>query len=200
MTLLLTTLSRNEEYIMNGYDFDKTIYDGDCTRDFYWYALKHQPRILKHIPYQGIQFLRYILCRKEKTWFKERFYVLFQSLKDTEQLIQSFWDEHEHLIKTWYLSQQQQDDIIISASPDFLVRPMCHRLGIQFIIASKVDIHTGEYNGKNCYGKEKVTRLHQEIGHVTFDSFYSDSRSDTPLAELADRAFLVHKNECTPWI
>ena len=31
------------------------------------------------------------------------------------------------------------------------------------------------------------------------DNFYSDSKSDTPLAELADKAFIVKKNNITDW-
>ena len=32
---------------MNVFDFDKTIYDGDCTVDFYMYCLKKYPVIYK---------------------------------------------------------------------------------------------------------------------------------------------------------
>ena len=34
---------------MNVYDFDETIYDGDSTRDFYFYTLKNNKSVLKYI-------------------------------------------------------------------------------------------------------------------------------------------------------
>lgn len=35
---------------MNVYDFDKTIYNGDSTRDFYLYSLIKHPEMLKYVP------------------------------------------------------------------------------------------------------------------------------------------------------
>ena len=36
---------------INLYDFDGTIYDGDSTRDFFFYELRRHPLILITIPY-----------------------------------------------------------------------------------------------------------------------------------------------------
>ena len=47
------------------------------------------------------------------------------------------------------------DDVIISASPEILLTEICRRLGIKYLIASKVEKITGKYYGENCYGKEK---------------------------------------------
>ena len=58
---------------------------------------------------------------------------------------------------------------------------------------------TGKTDGKNCHGAEKVRRLHEAYPDVQIAEFYSDSRSDSPLAELAERAYLVHGQERTPW-
>ena len=59
--------------------------------------------------------------------------------------------------------------------------------------------HTGKTDGENCHGAEKVRRLHEAYPEVQIAEFYSDSRSDSPLAELAERAYLVHGQERTPW-
>ena len=44
-----------------------------------------------------------------------------------------------------------------------------------------------------------LRRLHEAYPDVQIAEFYSDSRSDSPLAELAEHAYLVHGQERTPW-
>ena len=60
----------------------------------------------------------------------------------------------------WYMKQQKEDDIIISASPDFLLRPICKRLGIHSLNASNVNIYTGKIEGpKLLVEKEKIVTI-----------------------------------------
>ena len=66
-------------------------------------------------------------------------------------------------------------------------------------MASKVDIHTGKYDGLNCHGEEKVIRFHEVYPDQKVENFYSDSRSDTPMAKLAEHAWLVNGDERRPW-
>ena len=63
-----------------------------------------------------------------------------------------------------------------------------------------MDRHTGETEGENCHGEEKVRRLREAYPEVEIREFYSDSLSDTPLAKLADKAYLVKGQELLPWI
>ena len=62
-----------------------------------------------------------------------------------------------------------------------------------------MDSRTGRIQGENCWGPEKVERLRQVYPQFHMSEFYSDSRSDTPLAQVADRAFLVKGDELLPW-
>ena len=62
---------------MNVYDFDKTIYDGDSTVDFYFFCLKQTPKMLKYLPYQGFSFIKYLFGFIDKTHFKEKFFSCF---------------------------------------------------------------------------------------------------------------------------
>lgn len=183
---------------MNVYDFDGTIYNGDSTVDFFLYALKHKPSVLLYVPKQLWGFLLYGTKRIDKTKLKEYFFRFLPAI-NTGELAESFWDQNQHKIFGWYLKQQKQDDIIISASPKFLLEPICTRLGIRHLIASEVDPDTGRFTGENCRGREKVRRLAAEFGVTHVDSFYSDSHSDLPLAQIADKAFLVKKGSPSPW-
>lgn len=186
---------------MNLYDFDETIYDGDSTRDFVLYCYKKYPRTLAYLPRQLAAVTSYMAGKIDKTTFKERYFSMFAAVPDIDSALADFWDSHADRIMRYYPRQARQDDVVISASPEFIVRPLCERLGLTHVIASDVDKFTGHFNGANCYGAEKVRRL-EEAGYdlSEVEQVYSDSLSDTPIAELGQEAFIVHKDgSLGPW-
>lgn len=183
---------------MNVYDFDGTIYAGDSTVDFFMFALKRKPALIRYVPKQAWGFLLYGFKRISKTELKEYFFSFLSGI-DAEKLTEDFWDQNRYKIYKWYLDQQQSGDIIISASPRFLLQPICNRLKIRHLIASEVDPETGLFSGKNCRGQEKAQRLAAEYSVTCIDSFYSDSRSDLPLAKIAEKAYLVKKGIVSEW-
>lgn len=184
---------------MNIYDFDKTIYDGDSTLDFYFFCLKKHPKLIFHIPIQIFGALLYLVGIYNKVRFKEAFYTFLNSLNNVDSLIENFWKSHEFKIKDWYMKKKQSEDLIISASPEFLLKPICNQLKVNGLIASKVDKHTGKYDGDNCYGENKVKRLNDEIQEYVINEFYSDSLSDEPLAKLAMKSYFVDGNNISSW-
>ncbi len=179
---------------MNVYDFDNTIYKGDSTADFYLFCLKRHKKIAALAPSLLKAVIKfYVLKRGTKTDMKQVMYR-FLTKTDLERDLGDFWESHLRNIKPWYLAQQKDDDVIISASPEFLLTPACRKLGIKNLIASKVDPKTGIYSGINCHGEEKV-RLFREQFDEEIDNFYSDSHSDDPLARISKKAFLVKGDE-----
>lgn len=183
---------------MNVYDFDKTIYDGDSTFDFYIFCLKRNKKIIKLIPNLIYAYSKYYIFKKgNKTQMKEKMYR-FLTYIDTEQEVKEFWKIHCQKIKKWYYKTQKSDDLVISASPYFLLKPICTKLKIKHLIASDVSPVDGKYSGINCHGKEKV-RLFNLKFDENIDDFYSDSYSDTPLAEISKNAYMVKKNNIYPW-
>lgn len=127
---------------MNVYDFDKTIYKGDSTLDFYFFCLRKKPIIIKEFPKQIYSAILYKLGKITKTEFKENFYIFLNDLENIDNLLKEFWDNNQNKIKSFYLKQKNYDDVIISASPTFLLEPICRRLNIKYLIASKVDKNT----------------------------------------------------------
>ena len=182
---------------MNVYDFDETIYDGDRTVDFYKYCLRRRPYIIFRFPLWTA--LRFVLDSGKKLVFKERFYRFLYAFDDIDSEVSRFWDGHEKKIKRWYLENRRPDDVVISASPEFLLNPVCKRLGISVLMASVVDKKTGLYTGDNCWGKEKVRRFYERFKDGKIDDFYSDSYSDSPLARISERAFIVKGEKIIPW-
>ncbi len=186
--------------IMNVYDFDKTIYDGDSTADFYLFSLKRHKKIVTLAPSLFGAVVRFYVFKKgSKTDFKQ---VMYRFLRfcDIDRDVSDFWEINQKKIKKYYLEQKKSDDVIISASPEFLLEPIADKLGISALMASRVDKHTGIYDGVNCHGKEKVRRFYEKFPDGRIDEFYSDSYSDSPLAEIADKAYLVKKEELTEWV
>lgn len=184
---------------MNVYDFDNTIYRGDSTADFYFFCLKRHKKITLKAPsllFGAIKF--YVFKIGTKTDFKQNMYKFLQRV-DFPKDLEDFWSLHKENIKPWYLKQQKDDDVIISASPYFLLKPICKELSIKHLIASNVNKHTGVYNGINCHGKEKVRLFNINFPNKNINEFYSDSKSDTPLAEIAEKAFIVHGDDIKPW-
>ena len=143
--------------------------------------------------------VRYALGRTAKEAFKEAFFSFLQGVPDADAWAEDFWRTHERRFRPWYLAQKQPDDLVVSASPEFLLAPACRRLGIRPPIASRVDARTGRYTGLNCKGAEKVSRFREQYPDAEIGQFYSDSRSDAPLAHLARRAFLVRGDSYTSW-
>ena len=183
---------------MNVYDFDKTIYNGDSTYGFVLWCFRRRPKTLLYLPLIGYASARYYLFHLgTKTEFKEKMYRFLKATKGQAD-VERFWSEHLSGIKSYYKAIHRDDDVIISASPEFLLKPLEEKLHIT-VIASRVDIRTGKYDGLNCYHAEKVKRFRARYPDGHIDAFYSDSYSDEPLALLADQAYIVKGEQLIDW-
>lgn len=181
--------------IINVYDFDKTIYDGDSTIDFYKFCIKQNKKIIIHIPRQIYYIILYKLKLKSKKKMKEIFFIFLKDLDNIDRLVEIFWEKNVHKIKGWYLLKEHNKDVIISASPEFLLKVPCDNLGVYKLIASKVDKKNGIFKTENCYGLEKVNRLKKEMKNFKIKEAYTDSYSDYPLLEIAEKGFIVKGNK-----
>lgn len=176
---------------MVGYDFDKTIYDGDSTIDFFFFMLKKRPYLIFLSPYFLFIFICFGLKILGKKRFKELAFFYLPKMKNKERLVDEFWQCHANKILKWYCYQKDKDDVIVSASLEFILKPVADMLGIKNLIATKYNLETGKIDGENCYGEEKVNRFSSSFKNAKLDSFYSDSMSDLPMMKISSKAFLV---------
>ncbi len=183
---------------MNVYDFDKTIYDGDSSIDFYLFNLKKSWIIAFLAPAQLTAGLLYRLRFIDKTAMKQVFYSYFRFIGKMDQRLEEFWEINSTKIKMFYTETHRDDDVIISASPEFMLEPIIRILNVR-LIGSIVDKKTGAYTGKNCFGEEKVLRFKKEYPDASIDTFYSDSMSDDPLAIISQKAILVEGEQLKEW-
>lgn len=175
---------------MNVYDFDGTIFPGNCLVGFCLWCMNRHPKLYftffpkligNMISYKRGKIPEYLMLR--------RFFGFLTLLDDFDVQIEKYWDKNEKKISKWYLSQKKSDDLIISASPSCIVEPIAKRLGVNFM-ASEFDREFGVFTNNMMYAKEKAKYIFDH-GFPVIDNFYSDSLSDTPLALCAEKAHLV---------
>ena len=183
--------------MMNIYDFDGTIYDGDSSIDFYKYCIKVNKKCLLILPKLMLSIVLYLLKIKEKEYLKSVFFSFIKYFENIDTYVENFWKQNSKKIKKFYIKQKKSNDIIISASPEFLLKPIAKKLKFN-LIATRIDLKTGELIGKNCHGVEKVKRLNKK-GINKCEKFYSDSLSDTPLSKLAKDSYIVKRDSIVPW-
>ena len=183
---------------MNVYDFDNTILRGDSTVRFFVYCLARTPRMLLRLP--GIAWGALFVLRRDKQGFKQGMFGFLRDLKHPEEMVSAFWKKNIRRVKPFYLQKKRDDDVIISASPEFLIAPAMALLSRARVLASPVDLHSGLYTGKNCHGEEKVRRFREAFPDGKIDEFYSDSHSDDPVARLAKQAYMVKGEKLEKWV
>lgn len=89
--------------------------------------------------------------------------------------------------------------LIITATNEFITRPIAERLGVHDILATKPEMAEGQYTGQvegiPCFQEGKVERLKDWLAHHNWDFektwFYSDSVNDAPLLCNVDHAVAV---------
>ncbi len=184
---------------MNAYDFDKTIYKNDSSTDFLLFCLLRHPKALSRVPSIVAGYVKYFILKKgRKEDFKEKAFSIVKYCNINKN-VADFWQKNKRKIKNFYLAKKKDDDVIISASPRFLLEPICKELEIKHLICTEVDSKTGKFLSLNCWGQEKVVRFEKEFKNAEVQEFYSDSYSDTPMANLANEAFLVKGEKLLPW-
>ena len=183
---------------MNVFDFDKTIYFHESTTGFYRFCILRRPVILLWLPVAGVYALGKLLGLCSPTRLKEAFHGYLRMLPDAEALVETYWDRHQEEIPGWMRAKLHEGGFVISASPEFIIAGLCRRLGLPFT-GTRMDIRSGKISGKSCKGAEKPLRFRELFPDAEVEEFYSDSLSDTPMARLAKKAYLVKGEKLSPW-
>lgn len=178
---------------MNVYDFDKTICKDDTEVDFFKRQLFRRPINLLFAPYYLWAFMLYKIHRFSYKEYRRHTYFTLTFIKDLNKEVEVFWDKRIKKIQPWYLKQQKEDDIITSASPDFLIEPIMKRLNIKNYITSPFDIKTHSFISLN-FENQKLVNFKIKYPNTRIDNFYSDSLSDKCMLEISDHAYLLDKN------
>lgn len=181
--------------LIDVYDFDGTIYDGDSTVDFVRFTLRRHPALLAGLPHLLLTLGMMALGRAGLTEFKT---VLFSEMSRRFSLAQeaeAFWQSEKTRAKlgAWFQRTPRDLPIVVaSASPEF---ELCHAaklLGVTHLIGTQCDMQTGRLTGPNCKGERKIERIRALMGDFTVRAMYTDdAKADGPLLAIAQEKYIV---------
>lgn len=180
---------------MNIYDFDETIYDGDSGVDFFLYSFKKKKVNISCIFKALGKSIETIFGKCEKKDVKDELFSYLKNIENLNDFVEDFWDKHENKIKKWYLENQKENDVLMTASSDIWIYPICKRLNIKNVICTRTDENTKKIIGKNCKGQNKIERFNEMFPNAIVENAYSDSLSDLPMFKISKNAYLVKKEE-----
>ena len=181
--------------LIDVYDFDGTIYDGDSTVDFTRFCLRRHPSLLLALPRFAWVCLRLAAGR---AGLREMKSVLFSEMAcrfSLEDEARQFWQQPKTRAKlgAWFETTPRDVPIVIaSASPEFELRYAAALLGVETLIGTRCDTATGLLTGPNCKGEEKLRRMEEAVGPYTIRAMYTDSvKSDGPLLRKAQQGYIL---------
>lgn len=170
------------------YDFDHTLFPMDSGSRFFGYCMLHYPWILVFAPFQIIMALLLVTKIISFTTFKKYFFC-FVMLVPLNKAVNKFWDKHEKEVFPWF-KERKRYAVVISASPDFLLREIQKRLNFETLICTNHNPKTGAIIGLNCRDEEKVRRFRELFPDAEVTNVYSDSlRHDRPIFSLGKHCF-----------
>jgi phosphatidylglycerophosphatase C len=172
------------------YDFDNTICAGDSGSAFWLFCLVRKPWLIVFLPVQIIGGVCYKLGIFRNIQRKFSLYCFLRAI-DSEKMAEKFWNRRQRKIYPFFYERKRDmPTVVCTASPEFLIKPVCDRLGVEKVIATKVNADTGKIMSKPCKQYEKVKRLGEELPGCEFPEVYSDSlKNDIHILKLGKRAF-----------
>ena len=182
------------------YDFDGTIYDGDSSIDFLFYSLKKKKSIVKYFSKIFIYMILKTLKLVSLERFKEIYFSFTKEIKNLDKFVNDFWKEKESKINYFFIEnvKNTEEIYVISASPEFLLKPYISQFKNVKLIATKFD-ENGKIIGKNCKGEQKVKLLQKQAKDIIIENFYTDSLNDLPLVNISKKSYLVHNKKVEDW-
>ena len=151
--------------MINIYDFDDTIFDGDSSVCFIKYSLIHKPFLVLFSGLKALkEVVKYIFHKSNIGLIKSELFSFVKYIKNFDEYMDNYVLKYQDRIKPYYLLKHQSSDVVISASFEFIVKPLCEKLNITRVIGTKYDVKKGRIVGNNCKGEEKIKRFKEIYG------------------------------------
>ncbi len=176
------------------YDFDGTLYRGDSTRDYIFYCISENKRILLSA-WRMIPVLTGFLFHRDLARLKSGIFRILCRHFDLSREAERFWKDPETIARLYPdLIRHEPDriNIICSASPDFELAYPFRMLGADSLICTRWDEKKKQIIGSNCKSQEKIRRIREQYGNVPVEEMYTDDDvADGPLLSLAEKGFIL---------
>lgn len=196
------------------FDFDGTLAKGDSLVPFVIRLLgnrKVAQAVLAHAP----AFAAISLGKGDRDKTKEKFIARLlagHSAEEVHALGNTFADDllstrmfDDTLGRVSWHRDQGHELVLVSASLDVYLKPLCEQLGFDGSVTTLLEIEdgkaTGRLVGSNVRAVEKVRRLEEWLGTDDVELWaYGNSSGDYELLERANHAFWVDKKgSVTDW-
>ena len=183
------------------FDFDGTLSAGDANVEFAKYCFRNSVRPWFFIPLMLIAGIGRIF-NHPGIWWRE-VVRCFQTSDMRDNFAPGFIKQHKLNRFGWVAERVAAERdagnivVLISASPDYLLKPLVHDINFDAVMCSEMD---KKYPWKYkflCWGNNKVTALNTwaEKNNIKphIVRSYSDSKSDMPLMKIADEAVWINR-------
>lgn len=180
------------------FDFDGTLYLKDSLTGFIFYTFKARYVLktgLSILPWINHYYLGLYPADKMR---KKLFYNMFcgQSLDHVQHDAITYADVLQKYLNPQLFAQLKQhqalghDVVVVSASVDIYLKPLCDRLGVDLIsseVESEAGKLTGFYKTPDCSGMEKKRRIQQRYDVSAYSQVYAygNTREDIAMLSLA---------------
>ena len=185
------------------FDFDGTLTYKDSFTAFLK-AMCGSARIAKALTFKPDMLFNYLKTKDRGALKSQLLYSLLGpiSQEELETEIKAFvtrtgmslyradalkaWEDHD-------LPDRMR--VIVTASPDLLVRPFGELIGADRVIGTRLGFSADgrlmrDLNGANCRGPEKVRRIKEIFGQSPeLISAYGDTSGDTEMLALAEKSY-----------
>lgn len=194
------------------FDFDGTLTTKDTLRGFakYYWKKRYKWKFLTFLPVYAAYRLGVIGHNKTKAKFIKHFY--YQASVDDLYAKGREYSQHEiHQIiqpamlarLKWHIDQSHTV-VIVTASLPYWLKYWCEQQGVALLSTEAEEVDgkiSGQLNGNNCFGHEKVLRIKRRYDIQPNDSIYAygDTKSDFPMLDLARFAFDCSNNTTSPY-
>lgn len=191
------------------FDFDGTLTTGDTLMPFlkfvvgkpryYWYLLLVSPVLVGYL----LKLIRNDVAKE--TVLKR--YLSGYRIEDVFALGETFSKgtiptmlRSAGIARLKWHQEQGHNCILVSASLDVYLRSWAMSMGFDDLICTKLEVSStgkvsGNIEGNNCYGMEKVKnieslsfRLNQRTVYA-----YGDTKGDYPMLKIADYGYMLKK-------
>lgn len=190
---------RKEDVVV--FDFDGTLSAHDSNIEFAKYCFRNSGRPWLFLPLMVFVAIVRML-NPAGIWWRQMM-RRFLTADMVRRFGPDFIKQHRRERFGWAVDQVNKERaagrmvILVSASPDYLVRALVRDMNFDAVLCSRMDdIKPWKYDFL-CWGKNKVIAMdewakkNKIIPHVVRS--YSDSRSDMPMMEIADEAVWVDR-------
>ncbi|MBR2412422.1 MAG: HAD-IB family phosphatase [Alphaproteobacteria bacterium] len=182
------------------FDFDGTLSCCDSNVAFAKYCFRHSIRPWFYLPLMGVCAISRLFV-PDGIWWRENI-RRFLTPQMVKKFAPGFIKQHKLERFGWAKERVQSERdagrkvLMISASPDYLLRPLVRDMKFDAVFCSEMDKKKPWKYEFLCWGKNKVlimdewAKENKIIPHVI--RAYSDSKSDLPMMEIAEEQVWIN--------